>query len=94
MQRVFMINIGMLPDSRRHPIKRRMCEKVLANTPGLMDWCATKEHGTLLFFGSLPHAEKALDAMRKSKNPVENKIYYATADFEKKVFSIIDEVEK
>lgn len=93
MQRVYVINIGMLPDVRRHPIKRRMCERVLSETPGLMDWCATKEHGTLLFFGSLPHAEKARDAMRKSGNPVEDKIYVATADFEQKTFSIIDEIE-
>ena len=93
MQRVYVVNIGTLPDPVRHPIKRYMAEKVLSDTPGLLDWCATKEHGTLLIFATLAHAQKSQDAMRKSGNPVEDKIYVAFADREEKSFRIINEIE-
>lgn len=93
-QQVFALNIGMLPDKRRHPIKRRMCEKSLLVTPGLMDFCEMGEHGTILFFATRPHAEKARDAMRKSGNPVEDAIILAEFDREERVYRMLDVMEE
>ena len=94
MQRVYAINIGMLPNKRRHPIKRRMCVKALLNTPGLLDFWETKEHGTLLIFGTMPHAEKARDAMRESGNWVGDEIYLVIQDVENRAYYIKDIVNK
>lgn len=93
-QQVFALNVGMLPDKRRHPIKRMMCEKTLLQTPGLLDFCETKGHGTLLFFATRPHAEKAREAMRKSGNPVEDAIILAIFDRENRIFHMMDILEE
>ena len=89
MQQVFVLNIGRLPSKRWHPIKRRICEKALLETPGMIDFCdMSSGHGTLLFFGTRTHAEKALAAMIKSGNPVEEQILVADADYNTHQFTI------
>ena len=94
MQQVFALNIGMLPDKKRHPFKRRMCEKVLRDTPGLIDVWETGEHGTLLFFATRTHAEKARDAMRESKNPVDDRIFLAMMDRDTSTFHMRDVLDE
>ena len=88
MQQVFVLAVGRLPDGKRHPLKRRRCELSLNSTPGVIDWCEIKEYGTLLFFGTLPHAEKAMKAMKDSGNPVSDRIMTAEADYETHTFKI------
>lgn len=88
MQQVFVISTGRLPDRIRHPFLYRHCKRLLDSTPGLIDWSETEESGTLLFFGTRAHAEKAMDAMRRSRNPVGNRIWLAEADYQTHTFHI------
>ena len=93
MQQVFVLAVGRLPDGKRHPLKRRRCELSLNSTPGVIDWCETQEYGTLLFFGTLPHAEKAMNAMKDSGNPGSDRIMKAEADYETHTFKLKGPVE-
>lgn len=86
MQEVYVLNVGKLPDRRLHPLKRRRCELALQHTPGVLDWCETEKNGTLLFFGTRTHAEKAMEAMKLSRNPVAEHIFVAEMDLEKKCY--------
>ena len=83
-----MIVAGRLPDKARHPFLRRQCERLLNGTPGLIDWAETKDDGTLLFFGTRTHAEKAQAAMIKSHNPCSRQIFLADADYQKHQFTV------
>ena len=95
MQWVFAINIGTLPDARWHPIKRRHCDQAIRATPGFMEYFEVPDHGTMVVFGTRPHAEKAIAYMKASRNPVEDIVFLCQADFEKREIRVrgpVDEV--
>ena len=94
MQQVFVLRLGSLPDPKRHPFRRRLCERVLAATPGYIDHGTTGSGDTLLFLGTRTHAEKAREAMKSSMNPVDDAIYTANADYETHTFRIIGPLEE
>ena len=88
MQQAFAVYAGALPDRRRHPFLRRLCERAITNTPGLLDWAESDGKWTLMIFGTRPHAEKAIAAMKKSRNPVEETIYMVEMDCVKHNFLV------
>lgn len=93
MQKVFAIFAGRMPNKIRHPFLRRLCEHTLSNMPGLIDWADGGTCGTMLFFGTRTHAEKAMDAMRKSHNSVGDQIYEVEQDLENRVFRVKGPIE-
>lgn len=90
MQQVYMIIAGRLPDKIRHPFKRRRSERLLENTPGLIDWCVEDNGGMLLFFGTRTHAEKFTGAVKKGVDP---QIWLAEADYQTHTFHIKGPIE-
>ena len=94
MQQVFVLRLGSLPDRKKHPFRRRLCEKILAATPGYIDLGTTGSGETLLFLGTLAHAIKAKRDMRRKKSPVDEVIYTANADYETHTFHIIGPLEE
>lgn len=88
MQQVYMIRAAALPDGKRHPFVRQMCEQMYDGLPGLIDRAETEEGTTLLFFGTMAHAEKAAGRIH-----AEKQIYLAEQDFEAHTFRVKGPVE-
>ncbi len=92
MQQVFAVAAGRLPDAKRHPFMRRHWERLLGETPGLIDW-AEHGNGTVLLFGTRTHAEKAIARFKKCRAPVDDQIMLAEQHFDTQTFRIKGPIE-
>ncbi len=88
MQQVFAVAAGRLPDAKRHPFLRRHWERLLGETPGLIDWTECEEDVMILFFGTVTHAEKAIANFKKCHAPVDDQIMLAEQHFDTRTFRI------
>lgn len=58
----------------------RRAARYINKLPGLLGVHPDYPRGTLLIFGTRPHAEKAMDKMRKDGLPVANHLMRGTAE--------------
>lgn len=77
---VFIFATGNLPSPLEHPILARRTARYIDSLPGLLGIHPEYPKGTLLIFGTRPHAEKAMAKMEKDRLPVAKHLMRGTAE--------------
>lgn len=77
---VFVIATANMPAPWEHPFMARRAAKYIMRLPGLLGIHLMYPRGSLLVFGTRPHAEKAMQRMQRDHVPVSDRMMRGTAE--------------